>query len=211
MALPFIAVEGPIGVGKTTLTRAISETFNFERVEEVVEGNPFLKTFYEDIERTSFQTEMFFLMDRFEQLERVQQRIKNGQPIVSDYHIFKNKLFAEQTLKPEHKEKFNQIYHILTDDFLKPNIVIYLKARLDTLFQRITKRGRPEEDHLSANYLKQIVMAYEKWMPQFSKVHPDVKVITIETDTINFAENTNDLHTFLDRLHQILKEELHYV
>lgn len=211
MVVPFVAVEGPIGVGKTTLTRAIAETFHFERIEEVVEGNPFLKSFYEDIERTSFQTEMFFLMDRFEQLERVQKRLKSGQPIVSDYHIFKNKLFSAQTLKPEHKEKFNQVFHILTDDFIKPNIVIYLKAQLDTLLERVAKRGRPEETHLSVDYLKRIVEAYEDWMPQFTRENPEVKVLTIETDHINFAENENDLNGFLDHLNQLLKEELHYV
>jgi deoxyguanosine kinase len=211
LAVPFIAIEGPIGVGKTTLTRAIAETFNFDRIEEVVEGNPFLKSFYEDIERTSFQTEMFFLVDRFEQLERVQNLLYNGQPIVSDYHIFKNKLFAAQTLKNEHKEKFNQVYHILTDEIIKPNIVIYLKARLETLLERISKRGRPEESHLSPEYLKQIVEAYELFMPQFIKEHPDVKVLTVETDTINFAENKNDLNRFLEHLNQLLKEELHYV
>lgn len=211
MVLPFIAVEGPIGVGKTTLTRAIAETFHFERIEEVVEGNPFLKSFYEDIERTSFQTEMFFLMDRFEQLDRVQKVLNNGQPVVSDYHIFKNKLFAQQTLKPEHKEKFNQVYHILTDDFIKPNIVIYLKAQLDILLGRIAKRGRPEESHLTPEYLQRIVHAYDDWMPKFTKEHPDVKVITIETDRINFAESKKDLNAFLEQLQQLLKEELHYV
>ncbi|MGV3488561.1 MAG: deoxynucleoside kinase [Tuberibacillus sp.] len=210
MAVPFIAVEGPIGVGKTTLTRAIAETFHFVRLEEVVEGNPFLKAFYQDIERTAFQTEMFFLTDRFHQLERVQHLLNNGKPVVSDYHIFKNKLFANQTLKHEHKEKFNQIYDILTADFTKPNIVIYLKASMENLLKRIAKRGRPEEVYLTGEYLSRIVTAYEDWMPKFAELHKDTKVLTIETDSVNFAENEDDLHVFLDKLNHILKEELHY-
>jgi deoxyguanosine kinase len=206
LATPYIAVEGPIGVGKTTLARAISEAFHFELIEEIVEGHPFLKAFYEDMERTSFQTEMFFLIDRFEQLENVARLLANGRPVVSDYHIAKNQLFAAQTLKKRHLEKFNAVFSLLTDDLPKPNIVIYLKARLDTLLERIQKRGRPEEAHLTVDYLKRIVRAYEEWVPRFAAENPSVQVLTIETDDWDIVGDAQTRENFLHKLNTLINE-----
>ncbi|KHF27104.1 Deoxyguanosine kinase [Anoxybacillus sp. BCO1] len=113
--VPFITVEGPIGVGKTSLAKVVSDYFQYELLKEIVDENPFLGKFYENIEEWSFQTEMFFLCNRYKQLEDVEKKfLSNGKPVVADYHIFKNLIFARQTLKGKQYEKYVQIYDILT-------------------------------------------------------------------------------------------------
>ena len=204
--VPYIAIEGPIGVGKTTLARAIARNFNFLCYEEVVEDHPFLKAFYENIEQTAFQTEMFFLTDRFQQLEHIKQHYDSGQPIVADYHVFKNKLFAKQTLKPHHYEKFSKVYEILTEGLPQPNMVIYLKASITVLLERINKRNRAAEEHLAIDYLVRLAKAYEEWMPAFTQSHPDVTVLTLETDHLNLVDNPNDLSQTLQMIQESLKQ-----
>ncbi len=130
----FVAVEGVIGVGKTSLAKKISERYNFHLLNEIVGENPFLSKFYENIEEWSFQTEMFFLCNRFKQLEDIQNNyLSKNKSVVSDYHMFKNLIFANQTLKKDHFEKYKKIFHILNEDLPKPDIVIYLYANIDTL------------------------------------------------------------------------------
>lgn len=143
---PFITVEGPIGVGKTSLAKVIADHFQISLLKEIVDENPFLGKFYNDIDEWSFQTEMFFLCNRYKQLEDIEKNyLTNDQAVVADYHIFKNLIFAERTLKNEQYNKYLEIFNILTRDMPKPNMVIYLNASLDTLLSRIGKRGREFE------------------------------------------------------------------
>src|SRR4051794_19058181 len=129
---PFITVEGPIGVGKTSLARAISKHFHFALLKEIVDENPFLGKFYENIEEWSFQTEMFFLCNRYKQLGDINTHyLSKNSAVVADYHIFKNLIFAQRTLDPKEYEKYFQIYQVLTKDIPKPNVIIYLHASLD--------------------------------------------------------------------------------
>src|SRR5690606_31867921 len=117
MSVPFITVEGPIGVGKTTLSKAIAEAQRFHQLSEIVDENPFLNKFYEDIEEWSFQTEMFFLCNRYKQLSDIQKKyLSKQQPVVADYHIFKNLIFARRSLPADEYAKYEEIYHILTKD-----------------------------------------------------------------------------------------------
>ncbi len=207
---PFIAIEGPIGVGKTSLAKAISKSFQFHLIKEIVEENPFLGKFYENIADYSFQTEMFFLTHRFQQLETVRDEfILNDQPIVSDYHVFKNKIFASRSLKPEHYDKYSIIYNVLTEDLPMPNVIIYLKASLDTLLKRVHKRAREVEKHITPDYLERLSTDYEAFMKAFSEEHPNIPVLTFNGDELDFIENKKDLFHIFKQVDNLLTKDVH--
>ncbi len=205
--VPFIAVEGPIGVGKTSLSKKINEHFRFSLLKEIVEENPFLGKFYDDIEEWSFQTEMFFLCNRYKQLEDINEKfLKKGKPVVSDYHIAKNMIFAKRTLKDDQFQKYSEIYKILTKDMPMPNVMVYLHASLDTLLARIEKRGREVEQNIQASYLQQLSDDYEVFMNEFEKTHPEVPLIRLNGDHLDFVEHEKDLKQVLELIETSLKE-----
>lgn len=198
---PFITVEGPIGVGKTSLAKAISDHFQYTLLKEIVDENPFLGKFYENIEEWSFQTEMFFLCNRYKQLGDINgYYLSNNQPVVADYHIFKNLIFAERTLNKIEYQKYYQIYQILTADMPKPNVIIYLNASLDTLLDRIQLRGRSVEKNISPLYLEQLSIDYENAMLAFEKNHPEIPVLRFNGDELDFVKQKQDLHLILETL-----------
>lgn len=206
---PFIAIEGPIGVGKTSLAQAISKSFQFNLIKEIVEENPFLGKFYENIADYSFQTEMFFLTHRFQQLEAVRDMyISQGKPVVADYHVFKNKIFAGRTLKQDHFHKYQMIYGILTEDLPMPNMIIYLKANLDTLMKRVHKRARDVEKNISPEYLERLSEDYETFMKAFAEAHPEIPVLTFNGDELDFIENQKDLFYIFKKVDTILAKDV---
>ena len=195
---PFITVEGPIGVGKTSLANAIANHFQFKLLKEIVDENPFLDKFYDDIEEWSFQTEMFFLCNRYKQLEDIQLKyIQNNQPVVADYHIFKNLIFAQRTIKESQFSKYKDIYSILTSDMPRPNMVIYLDASLETLMHRIALRGREFEKNISEKYLMQLSEDYAQFMNEFEAAHPDIPVLRFNGDEMDFILRKEDLDLIL--------------
>lgn len=204
---PFITVEGPIGVGKTSLAKAISEHFNFALLKEIVDENPFLGKFYENIEEWSFQTEMFFLCNRFKQLGDINTHyLSQNKSVVADYHIFKNLIFASRTLNPDEYNKYYKIYQILTEDMPKPNVIIYLNASLDTLLSRIKIRGREVEKNISPLYLEQLSIDYENAITSFEKAHPEIPVLRFSGDELDFVKNEADLNNIIEKLSLSLKE-----
>ncbi|CAN7145701.1 MULTISPECIES: deoxynucleoside kinase [Bacillaceae] len=210
--IPFITVEGPIGIGKTSLAKAISDHFQFHLLKEIVDENPFLDKFYDDIEEWSFQTEMFFLCNRYKQLEDIEKHyLSQNKSVVADYHILKNIIFAKRTLKDEQQfKKYLNIYDILTSDMPRPNVVIYLNASLDTLLKRIEKRGRDFEKKISPLYLKQLSLDYEEYMNTFEETHPDIPVLRYNGDHVDFVQNKEDLDHILTQLETTLKKGVHY-
>ncbi|MFC7063018.1 deoxynucleoside kinase [Halobacillus seohaensis] len=208
--LPFIAVEGPIGVGKTSLSKKLASQFDFQLLKEIVEENPFLGKFYDNIDEWSFQTEMFFLCNRVKQLEDVDRDyLKLGKPVVADYHILKNMIFARRTLREEKFHKYDQIFEILTHDMPKPNMVVYLHASLDTLLERIRIRNRDVEANIQPSYLQQLSQDYDDVMNRFEATHPDIPVIRLNGDNLDFVKHQKDLDYIVDQVqHHLNKGEV---
>ncbi|MCE4052164.1 deoxynucleoside kinase [Bacillus sp. Au-Bac7] len=204
--IPFITVEGPIGVGKTSLAKLLSEHFQYHLLKEIVEENPFLGKFYENIDEWSFQTEMFFLCNRYKQLNDIQSHyLDKNIPVVADYHILKNLIFAKRTLQEKELTKYIRIYDVLTEDLPAPNIIIYLHASLDTLMDRIQQRDRDIEKNISPLYLEQLSSDYHEVMEQYQEQHPHIPVLSFNGDTLDFVKNKADLETIIDKVKQTLK------
>ena len=199
MKKQFIAVEGPIGVGKSSLAHKLSQTFNYYEEKEIVNENPFLSDFYEDISKWSFQTEMFFLCNRYKQFQDL-EAIHTG--IVSDYHIYKNKIFANNTLTPSEFNKFSRIYDILTEDLEMPNVIIFLDADLEILKKRIALRNRSFEHQIEDDYLLNLKRDYNAY---YRSLKADGEsVIRIDTTDLDFMKQENDYNYILDLVQPLI-------
>ena len=199
MKKQFIAVEGPIGVGKSSLAHKLSQTFNYYEEKEIVNENPFLSDFYEDISKWSFQTEMFFLCNRYKQFQDL-EAISTG--IVSDYHIYKNKIFANNTLTPSELNKFSRIYDILTEDLEMPNVIIFLDADLEILKKRIALRNRSFEHQIEDDYLLNLKRDYNAY---YRSLKADGEsVIRIDTTDLDFMKQENDYNYILDLVQPLI-------
>ncbi|MEK4517180.1 deoxynucleoside kinase [Paenibacillus sp. FSL H8-0122] len=203
---PFIAVEGPIGAGKTTLATMLATELQLPVIKEIVDENPFLDKFYQNMDDWSFQLEMFFLCNRFKQLEDTTiQYIDQGKPVISDYHIYKNLIFGERTLKGSKRDKYREIYHILTDDFPKPNIILYIRADLDTLLARIAKRARTFEEIIAPAYLQQLIEDYDDAMASLALREPSTVIVTIDGNQVDFVENPEDFTAIAEQVKELMK------
>lgn len=204
---PFIAVEGPIGAGKTTLASMLSTELHMPIIKEIVEENPFLDKFYQNIDEWSFQLEMFFLCNRYKQLEDTGlQYIEKAQPVIFDYHIYKNLIFAERTLKGIKLDKYRQIYHLLTDDMPKPDIIIYIRADLDTLLGRIRRRARSFEQEMDPAYLKQLITDYDQGIQFLAEQPPSPRILTINGNEIDFVENQAQFEQIVSDVKELINE-----
>lgn len=203
---PFIAVEGPIGAGKTTLASMLSETLSLSLVKEIVEENPFLGKFYEDKDEWSFQLEMFFLCNRYKQLEDTEKEfLHKNKPVISDYHIYKNLIFAERTLTGRKLEKYRKIYGLLTEDLPKPNIIIYIRASLPTLLKRIKKRERSFEQQMDEQYLEQLIKDYETAINQIKEAEPTLPIIEINGDQDDFVLSKEVFQRIADQVKEYIQ------
>lgn len=193
----FIAIEGVIGVGKTTLAQIIAQRWNAMCIEENYDKNPFLEKFYENPEAYAFQTQLFFLLDRHKQLQNsALQSDLFHDLLVSDYTYDKDQIFASQTLSDSEYAMYETIARSLDKDIPKPDLVVYLQASVPILLERIRSRGRAMEKAIEGNYLKDLQERYDHHFWHYTSA----PVLIINTDNIDFVHNENHLNLILDAI-----------
>ncbi len=205
MTRPFyIAVEGPIGVGKTTLARLLSEALHTELLLEVFEENPFLPRFYMDRERYAFQTQIFFLLSRYRQQREVIPQVLRQRPLVSDYLFAKDRIFAHLNLSGDELAVYEQVHRALAERIPVPDLVVYLKATTDVLMERIAFRDRPYERNMSRDYIEALRQAYENFFTRYT----EAPVLTIDTTHLNIVSNSDHREHVIGRVRAALREGL---
>jgi len=198
----FIAVEGVIGVGKTTLAKILAKRFKAKLVLEVVEENPFLKDFYDDIEGKSFQTQIFFLLSRYKQMKNFFQTDIFQSNIVSDYMFMKDAIFANMTLNEDEIMLYNAIFPLLKEKIMQPDIVVYLYADLDVIQARIRKRGRNFEVKIQPDYLEQLRIEYDNFFYGFD----EFPVLKVNTNNVDFTKTTKQFDKLCSDIKKMLKK-----
>jgi len=199
----YVAIEGVIGVGKTTLARLLQPAFNAEILLEIFEENPFLSDFYADRERYAFQTQIFFLLSRYHQQRRtVQEIVGSGKDLLADYTFAKDALFAQINLKGDELDMYYKVHEALAEKIQKPDLLVYLQASTDTLMQRIALRDRTYERQMERSYIDELNRAYGNF---FAKPFDHTPVLTIETDNLNIIQNPEHLKLIENRIRQNLK------
>ncbi len=196
----FIAVEGPIRVGKTSLVDILADRLHAERLRDV-EDNPFLQSFYRDKPGAGFQAQFYFLVERYKQLRALDLAPSSHRTVVSDYLFAKDKLFAFLNLNDVELRLYDQYYSLFAEQVPIPDLVIYLQAKPETLKKRIAKKNVPMEHRISDEYLKEVVEAYDHFFFHYKSSD----LLVIETSEIDFVDRNQDLQELLARLSQPVK------
>lgn len=198
----YIAIEGVIGVGKTTLARLMQPYFDARLLLEIFEENPFLSDFYSDRARYAFQTQIFFLLSRYHQQHKgVREALASNPWLLSDYTFEKDRLFAEVNLQGDELDMYYNVHDALAEKIIKPDLVVYLQADTDVLMQRIAQRDRPYERQMEIDYIHTLNLTYEK---RFAN-HPSQNCLTINTNYLDYVRNPDDLEAVNQRIRQALK------
>jgi deoxyguanosine kinase len=200
----YFSIEGVIGVGKTTLARLLRPSFDANLMLEVFEENPFLSDFYNDRARYAFQTQMFFLLSRYQhQRQMVSNLLAEKNRLVSDYTFEKDALFARINLKGDELEMYYRIHQALAEKILAPDLIVYLRANSETLMQRIAMRDRTYERNMELNYIEELNQAYDSFFLENSeRVSP---VLVIDSNQLDFVRSSEDLHWIENRIRQALQ------
>lgn len=198
----YIAIEGVIGVGKTTLARLLQPAFEAELLLEVFEENPFLADFYSDRERYAFQTQIFFLLSRYHQQRAVSKLLEPGKNVITDYTFKKDALFAGINLKNDELDTYHQVHDALAEKIPLPDLIVYLRASTDVLMQRIAHRDRPYERNMDSGYIAELNRAYEDF---FGNGYDGLKILSIDTNDLNYVANPGDLQFVENRIRQNLE------
>ncbi len=200
----YFAVEGVIGVGKTTLARMLQPHFEAELVLEVFEENPFLSNFYSDRARYAFQTQIFFLLSRYHQQRRnINERLETAKAVISDYTFEKDALFARINLKGDELDMYYNVQEALAEKITAPNLVVYLRATTDTLMRRIAQRDRPYERTMERDYIDQLNRSYDDFY--LGSTHSS-EILVIQTDELDFVSREMDLDIIKARIATALEE-----
>ncbi|MBL8091342.1 MAG: deoxynucleoside kinase [Anaerolineales bacterium] len=198
----YIAIEGVIGVGKTTLARMLQNSFDAEVLLEVFEENPFLSDFYGDRARYAFQTQIFFLLSRYhQQNNNVPKVLAEGKNLISDYTFAKDALFAGINLKGDELDMYHRVHEALGEKIPKPDLLVYLQASTDTLMNRIAFRDRPYERQMERNYIDELNQAYDDF---FSKPFDHTPVLKIDSNELNIIQNTEHIKLIENKIRETL-------
>ena len=203
----YIAIEGPIGVGKTSLARALSERLTARLILEEAMENPFLPKYYGNIKKYAFQTQIFFLVSRFNQQKNIRQRDLFNSLTITDYMFDKDRIFASITLNEEELMLYNHLHPLLASSIPKPDLVILLQAPAAVLMQRIRTRGRKFEAGVSRDYIETVSEAYDRFFFNYS----ESPLLIVNTTHVNFAVDPFDLDTLVLQIEKIEAGTQYYV
>ena len=200
----YIAIEGGIGVGKTTLARLLQPTFQAGILLEVFEENPFLSDFYSDRQRYAFQTQIFFLLSRYHQQRRtIAGLLQQHGNLVADYTFEKDALFATINLQGDELDMYQRVHDALAEKIIVPNLVVYLRADTNVLMQRIEQRDRPYERNMQRDYINQLNQAYEAFFNDHQNRRSPVLVL--DTNELDYVRRSEDLKWVEDRIRQTMR------
>jgi deoxyadenosine/deoxycytidine kinase len=203
----YIAIEGPIGVGKSSLGKILAQKYASRLVKEEVEGNPFLERFYENPRKFAFQTQLFFLLSRYRQQRELAQGDLFEAGLVCDYTLAKDKIFALINLEDDEISLYESIYKLLVSTLPKPDLVIYLQARPEVLLSRVRKRGIAYERNISLDYLRTLSDAYNEYFFHYN----ETPLLVVNTSEIDFVESPRDLEHLVREVKSVKRGTQHYI
>ncbi len=197
LQIPFrhIAIEGPIGVGKTSLVELLAKRFEGVMILEDI-SNPFLEAFYEGREGSAFQAQMYFLLSRFQQQREISQMHLFQRLVLADYSFPKDRIFAYLNLDDADLKIYEKLYPVLEQEVARPDLVIYMQASIPVLFERIKRRARDYEKNISKEYLKRLSEAYSYYFFHYR----ETPLLVVNTDEIDFVNNPADLQAFIEQI-----------
>tara|TARA_S200000501_G_scaffold160645_1_gene151513 strand:+ start:39623 stop:40264 length:642 start_codon:yes stop_codon:yes gene_type:complete len=196
--LYYIAIEGAIGVGKTSLASLISKELGARLILEEFDDNPFLGEFYTDPERYAFQTQLFFLLQRYRQQQELRQLDMFQSLLITDYMFIKDRLFASLNLNENEMHLYDTVANLLERNIIKPDLVIYLQADTNNLMKNIEKRGREIEKEITWEYIDALNQVYTEYFFRYQ----DTPLVIINTNNIDFVNNSNDLDEVIKYIRQ---------
>jgi len=202
----FIVIEGPIGVGKTTLAKKLANSFGSEILLEGADENPFMSKFYENPKAAALSTQLFFLLQRAKQMQDLRQGDMFNPVRIADFLMEKDRLFAELTLDEDELKLYEQVYAQLTIDVPEPDLVVYLQAPVEVLLQRIENRGIQNERLIEAAYLQRLSDSYVDFFHHYN----DAPLLIVNAAEIDFAHNENDYQQLLERLKSVRSGRHYY-
>ena len=196
--LYYVAIEGTIGVGKTSLANLLSEKLTAKLVLEAFEDNPFLSDFYEDPERHAFQTQLWFLLQRYQQQQDLRQVDMFQNLVITDYMFVKDRLFASLNLNEKEMSLYDTVANMMERNVIHPDLVIFLQADTGTLMKNISKRGRKIEKNISEDYLDALNQVYNEYFFRYQ----DTPLVIFNTNNIDFVNNHKDLEEVINYIRQ---------
>ncbi len=202
----YIAVEGPIGVGKTSLARRLADAFGSSLIQELADTNPFLTRFYEDPSRWAFSTQLAFLFTRYRQ-QRTLAAEPEGRGAVADYLFAKDRIFAEMNLQGDELTLYREVLALLDQPVPQPDLVIYLEARPEVLLRRLRKRNREFERRITQQYLERLIEAYRKFFHEYA----DAPLLVVNCSSIDFVEQGSDLADLIREIRGMKQGVQHYI